>query len=168
MMSQATCNCLSHAVCHANAVDVEFALATNYSQAAHMPLCMILSCPRVYLPAVHHCQPLQRPDAERACLQTVIQTSAKMHKRALRFELLCKDKDSMIAEQEADIDSRHQAINDLQTVLAHHAHADDEQKKRIARQGETIAALQAENTKLKFEQEQTVPVSPLKPCKVHH
>lgn len=112
------------------------------------------------------CQPLQCPDAVNARLQTAIQTSAKMHKRALRYERLCKDKDNMIAQQEADIDSRHQAINDLQTVLARCTHADDEQRKMIARQGETIAALQAENTKLKFQLQPAMPVSPLKPCKV--
>ena len=92
-----------------------------------------------------------------------------MHKRMLRFHHLNRDKDQMIAQQETDINSRHQAINQLQSVIARQARADLEQNKVITMQAETIAALQAQLTRSPSMQQampQTMPASPQASCKV--
>lgn len=72
----------------------------------------------------------------------------------------------MIAQQEIDIDNRHQAINQLQLVIACQARDDLEQKKTIAMHSQTIAALQAELKKSQSLQQQTMPTSPQRSCKV--
>ena len=89
-----------------------------------------------------------------------------MHKRILRFQHLVRDKDQTIAQQETDIDSRHQAISQLQSVIACQACADLEQKKTIATHSQTIAALQAELMKSHSSQQQTMSASLQRPCKV--
>ena len=92
--------------------------------------------------------------------------SAQMHKHILRFQHLIRDKDQMIAQQETDIDNRHHAINQLQSVIARQARADLEQKKTIAMHSQTIATLQAELKKSQSLQQQTMPASPQRSCKV--
>ena len=99
-------------------------------------------------------------------MQTAVHASAQMHKRILLFQRLIRDKDQMIAQQETDIDSRHQAINQLQSVIACQMCADLEQKKTIATQSQIIAALQAEVKKSLSLQQQTMSASPQKSCKV--
>lgn len=99
-------------------------------------------------------------------MQTTVHASAHMHKRILRFQHLIRDKDQMIAQQETDIDSRHQTINQLQSVVARQVCADLEQKKTIAMQSQTIASLQAQVKKLQSLQQQTMSASPERSCKV--
>lgn len=99
-------------------------------------------------------------------MQTAVHSSAQMHKRILRFQHLDTEKDEVIAQQETDMDSRHHAINQLQSVIAHQARADLEQKKIISMQGKIIAALHAKMTKLQALQQRTMPKSPQSPCKV--
>lgn len=99
-------------------------------------------------------------------VQTAVHASALMHKRILRLQHLNRDKDQMITQQETDLDSRHQAINQLQCAIACQAHADVEQKKMIALQNQTIAALQAKLNKSQSLQQQAMSGSPQRSCKV--
>ena len=99
-------------------------------------------------------------------MQTAVNASAHMHKCILRLQHLNRDKDQMITQQETDLDSRHQDINQLQCAIACQAQADVEQKKMIAMQNQTIAALQAKLNKLQSLQQQTISGSPQRSCKV--
>ena len=99
-------------------------------------------------------------------MQTAVQSSAQMHKRILRFQHLNSDKDQLIAQQETEINSRHLAVNQLQSVIAYQERADLEQKKIIAMQGKIIAALHAKMTKSQSLQQRTMPATSQSPCKV--
>lgn len=99
-------------------------------------------------------------------MQTAVHSSAQMHKRILRFQHLNRDQDQVIAQQETDIDSRHHAINQLQSVIACQERSDLEQKKIIAMQGKIIAALHAKMTMSQSEQQRPMPATSQTPCKV--
>ena len=87
-------------------------------------------------------------------LQKALHTSAEMHKRALHFESACKHRDEMIAQQEAAINERHHAINSLQSALAQQTHRVADQNKALAERVRTIAALEAQITKLVSHQQE--------------
>ena len=91
-----------------------------------------------------------------------------MHKHALRYQRLNKDKDELVAQQKAEISSQHCAIMELQASLAGKLEADTKQKKLIASQFSTIAALRREVSDLQTQCQQGTPVIPLTPCKVSH
>ncbi|KAL3133016.1 hypothetical protein ABBQ38_006925 [Trebouxia sp. C0009 RCD-2024] len=99
-------------------------------------------------------------------LNTAVHSSAQMHKRILRFQHLNRDQDQVIAQQETDIDSRHHAINQLQSVIACQERSDLEQKKIIAMQGKIIAALHAKMTMSQSEQQRPMPATSQTPCKL--
>ena len=101
-------------------------------------------------------------------LQTAVQTSGKMHKRALHLDRLYKEKDLVIAQQEAAINSRHLAISELQSIVACQEQSMDEQEKILAMMGESFEALHTEHTRLQMYVQQAVPNSPSKPSKVCH
>lgn len=71
-----------------------------------------------------------------------------MHKRALQLESACNHRGETIAQQEAAIDNRHHAINELQSTIACLANSDADQKKIIAEQDRVITELQAQIAKL--------------------